>query len=117
MKLTIPIKPLSVNKCFQGRRFKTQDYLKYEKDIALLVPKRSISKNHKVNNDLAVNISFYINNYSRSDVDNFCKPLLDILTKLEYWKDDRQIKKLTLEKFKAERGEEFIRIEIIEYDQ
>jgi len=32
MKIEIPIKPLTVNKAWQGRRFKTPAYKQYEKN-------------------------------------------------------------------------------------
>ena len=37
--MKIEIKPLSINKCFQGRRFKTNDYKNYEKELLLKLPK------------------------------------------------------------------------------
>ena len=107
MKFKIPIKPLTVNKVWQGRRFKTKDYKQYEKDISTV-----LRRGRCFSGQLAVDIGFYIRHYAISDVDNFVKPLLDILTKLDYWVDDRQIKKLTIEKFKSK--EEYIEVEINE---
>jgi hypothetical protein len=34
----IKIKPLSVNKAWQGKRFKTNEYKQYEKEVSLLLP-------------------------------------------------------------------------------
>lgn len=109
MKFKIPIKPLTVNKAWQGRRFKTKDYKQYERDI-----KRVLKRGRLYTGRLSVGIRFFIRRYTVSDVDNFLKPLLDILTKLDYWVDDRQIKKITIEKFKSK--EEYIEVEINEIE-
>lgn len=47
---------------------------------------------------------------SRPDADNLCKSLLDIMTRLHYWGDDRQIYSLVCEKFWADRPGIYIRI-------
>ena len=36
--MRIKIKPLSVNDAWQGRRFKTDNYKKYERDLMLILP-------------------------------------------------------------------------------
>jgi hypothetical protein len=42
--MKIQIKPMSVNIAFQGRRFKTPLYKKYEKDLMLLLDIRDVLK-------------------------------------------------------------------------
>ena len=37
-EVIIDIKPLSVNKMWQGRRYKTYEYQKYEKEFLYLLP-------------------------------------------------------------------------------
>ena len=37
--VVIPLKPLSVNEAWQGKRYKTKKYKQYCKDIAMLLPK------------------------------------------------------------------------------
>ena len=36
--MKVNIKPLSINQCFQGRRFKTPKYKQYEKELMILLP-------------------------------------------------------------------------------
>lgn len=50
----------------------------------------------------------------KPDVDNLCKALYDIMTKLGYWKDDSQIYSGITEKFWTARPGLYIRIEEVE---
>lgn len=50
----------------------------------------------------------YVN---KPDVDNLCKSLFDIMTKLRFWNDDNQIFSCVIEKFWAERPGIYIKIE------
>ena len=69
----VKIKPLSVNKCWQGKRFKTDDYLKYEEEVLLNL------KPHKIpDGDLHIILDFGVSNMA-ADVDNPAKPFIDIL--------------------------------------
>ena len=73
--MKIDIKPLSVNKCWKGRRFKTDEYKKYEKDVRFLLGSLKIpNPPYKV---------FYTFGFSSasSDIDNPVKPFQDILSK------------------------------------
>lgn len=76
MKTTLAIKPLSVNQCRQGKRFKTKTYKDYEKKFLDLLPDCIISDKRM----LVVSINYYFSNIG-SDIDNPTKPLLDILQK------------------------------------
>ncbi|NCD07200.1 MAG: RusA family crossover junction endodeoxyribonuclease [Spirochaetia bacterium] len=105
MKKKILIKPLSVNKVWQGRRFKTKDYKEYEENVLNLL--KGVKK---VNGFIEVIYRFYIKNFSMSDVGNFEKPLSDIIVKSGIISDDKYILKMTLEKFKSDK--EYIEIEI-----
>lgn len=40
---------------------------------------------------------------NKPDADNLCKMLLDVMTRLGFWKDDSQISSLVCEKFWAQR--------------
>jgi len=105
MKKKILIKPLSVNKVWQGRRFKTKDYKNYETEVLELL------KNvEKVSGVVEVKYKFYIKNFSMSDVGNFEKPLSDIIVKAGMIDDDRYINRMILEKYKSDK--EYIEIEI-----
>jgi len=106
--MKIEIKPLSINKCFQGRRFKTNDYKNYEKELLLKLPKLKV----KNNINLSLRITFGYSN-KLSDIDNGLKPLIDIL-QLKYKFNDRNIYKLEVSKEIVKKGNEFIEFEINE---
>ena len=108
--MRIDIKPLSVNACWQGRRYKTPEYKDFEEECLLLLRNKKMIKGPVV-----VYYNCYIKNYSRSDVGNFEKPLSDIITKAGLIEDDRFIKKIVMEKFKSK--EEYIDIIIEKYEE
>lgn len=112
MKFSIPVKPLSVNAAYRGRRFKSKDYEQFEEDVSLVLGRAK--QNHT--GELFVKYTFYIKNYSRSDTANFEKVLSDTLTKLGYFADDNDIKGIFMVKEKVDK-EEHIMVEIVPYDQ
>tara|TARA_R110000772_G_C13293860_1_gene438258 strand:+ start:1751 stop:2074 length:324 start_codon:yes stop_codon:yes gene_type:complete len=103
--MKINIKPLSINQCFQGRRFKTPKYKQYEKELMLLLPILSVP-----NGLLEVVITFGLSS-KLNDIDNGLKPFIDILQK-KYLFNDRDIYKLIVEKKIVPKGAEFIECEI-----
>ncbi len=105
----IIIKPLTVNKAWQGRRFKTKDYKIYEEEFLYL-----LKGCEKISGFVEVNYKLYLKYYSTSDVGNFEKLLTDIIVKAGMIDDDRFIKKMVLEKFKSDR--DYIEIEINKYE-
>ena len=100
------IKPLSVNEAWQGRRFKTPKYKRYETDMLLLLPKLKI-----IEPPYRVNIIVGFSNKA-SDLDNICKPFLDILQK-KYGINDKHIEILHIEKQIVSKNNEFISFEIV----
>ena len=87
MKFKIDLKPLSVNKAWQGRRYKSEDYKKYEVDVC-----RLLSGTEKAPDGmLEVTYWFYMKNHKLADNDNPVKPLQDILKLRGIIKDDRYI--------------------------
>lgn len=113
MKITLAIKPLSVNAAFQGRRFKTSKCKAYDKtlDIALLPFKsQAVQAPWYV-----VEYRFYVKNYSLSDGDNLVKVLQDGLVRNRLLSDDRRIKRFSVEKFKSDNPG--IVIEIMPYTE
>lgn len=48
---------------------------------------------------------------NKPDVDNLCKALFDIMTRLHYWNDDKQIYSAVVEKFWADVPGVFVKIE------
>lgn len=101
----ILIKPLSVNTCFQGRRFKTKKYKSYEKELMLkLKPLEIPEKPYEINIEYGFSSKL-------SDIDNPCKPFLDVLQK-KYGINDRDVYKLTQQKNIVKKGQEYIKFEI-----
>jgi Holliday junction resolvase RusA-like endonuclease len=104
--MRIEIKPLSVNKAWQGRRFKTKEYKDYQEEVLLLLPKINICKKSKLKLDLVFGFS-----NKMSDIDNPLKPILDILQK-KYGFDDRNIYELSVRKEIVKKKEDFIQFNI-----
>jgi len=98
----IKIKPLSVNKVWRGRRFKTPEYKAYEKTLGYLLPAYYPIPEGKLSLDIEYGFSSV-----QSDVDNPTKPLLDILQK-QYGFNDSRIYELSLKKQKVKKGEDYI---------
>lgn len=74
-QIRIDIKPLSVNEAWQGKRFKTDAYKSYEKNLLLLLPRMAIPTGK-----MKVFFEFGLSNVC-SDIDNPVKPFLDVLQK------------------------------------
>ena len=91
------IKPLSVNECWQGKRYKTEKYKNYEKLLLLTLPPLKIPAP-----PYFIVFKFYMN---RIDWDNPIKPLQDILQK-KYGFDDKDVVKGLVEKIKCKKGAE-----------
>jgi Holliday junction resolvase RusA-like endonuclease len=109
MEQTINIKPLSVNLAWQGKRFKTPIYKKYEKALLLMLKKKIA-----VPEKMAINFEFGFSNVS-SDIDNPVKPFLDILQK-KYKFNDSKVYQLNIKKTLVKKGKEFIKFQIIDLD-
>ena len=106
--INIKYPPLSVNKVWQGRRFKTQLYEDYETILLALLPKSEIPEG-----ELQLVINFHV--YSKlADLDNFLKPFIDILQK-KYLFDDKRIKQIIATKKQSIKGQEVIEFKINPY--
>lgn len=99
----VEIKPLSVNECWQGKRFKTKTYTAYEKEMLLRLAPCDFEKSK---DPLEISITVGLSN-SQADVDNVVKPFLDILQK-KYNFNDRYVFRMILEKVLVVKGAEFI---------
>lgn len=109
MKYKIIANALSVNKCWQGRRFKTPEYKSYESNLLHILPNLNVP-----NGILYVKLMFAFSSKLK-DIDNPLKPFLDILQK-KYKFNDRDIYKLEVEKIIVAKGKEFIEFEIKELE-
>jgi len=103
--MRLNIKPLSVNEAWQGKRYKTPQYKRYERDVILLLRPMEIPEG-----PLELHITWGFSN-AASDLDNPAKLFIDCLQK-KYGFDDKRITKLVLEKVKVKKGEEFIEWEV-----
>lgn len=99
--MRIDYKPLSVNECWKGQRFKTDKYKKYENDILFLLPRQALPQA-----PYAIIITFGVSNLG-ADIDNPVKPFIDILQK-KYDFNDRDIFEMHVYKQKTDNGKEFI---------
>ena len=110
MKITVPVKSLSINQAFQGRRFKSSKYVDFCRDVCKVLPfaKKTIK------GECMIDYTFYESNYKMSDVDNRIKTMQDMLVNLNYIADDKQIIELRARKKQCKKGEEKIIIEIVE---
>jgi len=103
--MKIKIHPLSVNQCWQGRRFKTPLYESYEREMIYSLPSIKIPTG-KLKLSLVFGFSSKL-----SDIDNGIKPLLDILQK-KYNFNDKIIYQLNVKKVDTKKGEEYIEFEV-----
>lgn len=102
MQLLIRVKPLSINKAFKGRRFKTKASKQYDKDV-----KEAIAGNKATpikTKWYEVRYQFWLKNFGNSDYDNFIKQVQDCLVRSGFINNDNHIKKAVIEKFRIEEG-------------
>ena len=103
------VKPLSVNKCWQGRRFKTIEYKRYEREVLTLLGYYELPEGEI---ELTITAGF---SSRAADLDNFAKPFIDILQK-KYGFNDNRIYKLILIKDIVKKGSEYLEFEFKEYE-
>lgn len=103
--MRIDIKPMSVNKAWQGRRFKTNDYQNYERAVLILLRPMTIP-----DGELDIYLKWGFSNKA-CDFDNPVKLFVDCLQK-KYGFDDKRIKRCIIEVDHVKRGDEFIEFEI-----
>ena len=108
-ELSIPMKPLSVNDAWQGKRFKTDQYKGYEKEMLCRLPPGMLP--------LPPYRVYYEFGFSNRlcDFDNPCKPLGDILQK-KYGFNDNEIYEAHILKKIVKRGSEYIKVRIEHID-
>jgi len=102
----VQIKALSVNQCWQGKRYKTSLYKNYEQELLLKLPANITFDKDNIKLDIIVGFS-----NKTSDLDNILKPFLDILQK-KYNFNDKNITSIYIVKSYAQKGDEFIKFKI-----
>ena len=105
---------LSVNKAWRGGpRYRTADYKSYEEVIWAHIGRQSKAFDGPVQVDLA----FHFKYAGKRDVDNPIKPILDILVKLNYLKDDTQVQRLVVSKCHALEDSIYIAIKKLDSNE
>lgn len=107
--MRLQIKPLSVNKCWQGKRFKTPEYKNYEKELMYRLPAFEVPRGK-----LEIYFKWGFSSHS-SDWDNPIKAFQDILQK-KYKFNDKDVWRAIIEKEIVKKGNEFIEFEIEHYE-
>lgn len=102
----VKIKPLSVNECWQGQRFKTKKYLAYEKEVLLNLKPMKLPPP-----PYCVCYEFGMSN-ALSDIDNPVKPLTDLLQK-KYGFNDKDVFEMHVVKKKVKKSEEYFEFSIV----
>ena len=104
-ELHINMKPMSVNRAWQGKRFKSDEYEAYEMEMLLRLPPGKLP-----NPPYSVSYEFGFSN-PLADFDNPCKPLGDILQK-KYGFNDKEIYEAHIRKVLVKKGCEYVRVKI-----
>lgn len=103
----IQIAPISVNQCYTGRRFKTEKYKAFEKELTLKLPGGKIYDAEK----LKIIYTFGISN-KNMDLGNLEKCTTDIL-QIKYGFNDNRIYEIHSFKKIVPKNQEYIEVNII----
>jgi Holliday junction resolvase RusA-like endonuclease len=106
--ITVPVKPMSQNKAFLGRKTKSAEYRVYTGNVSSFLPPLDVPEGQ-----LKLTLDVYYSNRA-ADIDNCLKPFIDIL-QINYGFNDNKIYKLDVEKFIVKKGEEHIDFKIEAY--
>jgi Holliday junction resolvase RusA-like endonuclease len=107
--MRLDIKPLSVNEAWKGRRFKSDKYKSYERNVLTLLRPMTIPEGPL---ELFLEWGF---SSAGSDFDNPIKPFTDCLQK-KYDFNDNRIVEAHIKKVKVKKGFEYINFEIREME-
>jgi Holliday junction resolvase RusA-like endonuclease len=105
MQIKKKIKPLSVNDCWQGQRYKSKIYKAFEKELLWTLPARKIPSP-----PYSIYFEFGFSSVA-SDWDNPVKPLQDILQK-KYKFNDKEIYHAEVVKKIVAKGSEYFLVEL-----
>lgn len=107
----LPIKALSLNMAYRGRRFATDELEAYKQEIGLLAP--NLPQIQPSTSKLQVKYEFGVSSKA-CDVDNLVKCVNDALAE-KYRYNDNRIYKLEVSKVDVPKGQEYICFEIKKY--
>lgn len=97
--MRVDLKPLSTNRAWQGRRFKTKEHKQYEEELLWILKGY---REPKITGPYSIHFKFHIKNYSRADLSNLIKTTEDIIVKAGLVDDDSKCVHMVIDKFKAD---------------
>jgi len=104
----IPLKPLSLNHAYRGRRFSTSELKDFKRDVSLLIPRCDIPQGK-------LTLTVVYGTSTSNDLDNLNKTFIDGLSE-SYGFNDNRIHKIIMEKKVVKKGEEYIEFMLQEYE-
>lgn len=107
--IKIPIKPLSLNHAYRGRRYATKELMQFKTNINRLLPKLTVP-----DGKLKVKYVFGVSS-KNSDGDNLVKCIQDALAEA-YGFNDKKIYKWEGEKVDVKKGSEYFEFIIQSYN-
>lgn len=106
----INIKPMTINRAWKGRRFKTDEYRSWRTEMFYTLPKIEVP-------DPPFKVSFEFGfSTKNSDIDNPVKCCLDAIQD-KYRINDRDVYRLEVEKKMVKKGGEYIKFKIENYEK
>ena len=105
---------MNVNKCWQGRRFRTTEFKNWQKNISLIM-KANYKGEIYDKEPLEIILNFYVKRLYSGDTDNLIKAVIDCIKYCKIIKDDRYFIKITAEKIKSDKN--YFGFEIRRYEQ
>ena len=111
--IEIPVKPLSVNEAWKGRRYKSASYSRFE--ILLYAKLLHTVRPNIPDGDLEIHFVWGFSRFRQSDYDNPIKTAQDVICRWLKIDDSRFVSGSQL-KVKVDKGDEFIRFFIRKFD-
>jgi len=105
----VQYKPLSINECWKGERYKTDSYKKYERDLLFILPRLTLP-----DPPFRLELTFGLSNMA-SDFDNPVKPFVDILQK-KYRFNDKLIMQSLVTKKIVKKGSEYVEFRLVHFE-
>jgi Holliday junction resolvase RusA-like endonuclease len=102
----IEIKPISVNACWQGRRFATKAFKRWQGLVVNQMRWQAKESECPLPFEwekIHLHLRLYLEHPLKSDTDNYQKPIIDCIVKSGWIKDDRYIFRITTEKIKSDK--------------
>ena len=105
IKIVLPIKPLSTNTLWRGRRFPTDKYKDYREDVALLLATQKLGH---VPGYVQAHYRFYLQTrpalFQLTDGDNLVKGVQDGIVEHGCILDDRKIVRYVIDKIPCDQN-------------